>query len=69
MSIIDNNNVIVKNKNNVSNSKIKNGVNEYINPEQLSELMSKNLSKIFIASYKKKIQKELEKFKEECKLS
>ena len=40
---------------------------DYDDPSQVRDLMSKHLAKIFIATHKRKIKNELDKFKSKCK--
>lgn len=40
---------------------------DYNDHKQLIELMSKHLAKIFIATHKEKVKKELDKIKANCK--
>ncbi|HOP48315.1 MAG TPA: hypothetical protein PK874_11705 [Desulfobacteraceae bacterium] len=40
---------------------------DYENPLEVRDLMAKHLAKIFIATYKRKIEKELSRLKEERK--
>ena len=39
---------------------------DYDDPEQVGILMAKHLAKIFLATYRKKIEKELDKLKAKC---
>jgi len=40
---------------------------DYENPEEVANLMAKHLAKVFIATHKRKIEKELDKLRAKCK--